>query len=324
MVQGGAYDVDPERRSPDEPVADESSNGLSNRRGTIAASRSEDSDSATSRFFFNLSDNTHLDATPDAAGYTVFGRVTAGLDVLDAIAALPTRHVGDLSDVPVPLVEVQSVTRLPRTASFGLGAESDPASLRVAFEAARDSGDAAETLAAVDALRRNCIALDGQQHIADAEAAIELGRVDRARYGLEQYIAQATALDPLLPRAQRLLAGLPARPVPSRIDALVADCRRPAAPTIPDGRVADLSTMQAIESEVRRHRQLGESYLSCLTSLLDSGRLNEPETIEATRRHNQMVAELTAVATRFNTAARAFKAAHAPDFGTDSASRSLP
>lgn len=324
MVQGGAYDLHLQQRQPDAPVRNESSNGLSNRRGTIAASRSEDPDSATSRFFFNLSDNPHLDATEETPGYTVFGRVTAGLDVLDAIAALPTRRVGDLPDVPVPLIEVRSVTMLPSEASFGLGDISDPARLQAAFEAARASGDAAETLAAIDALRRNCIELDGEQHIAEAEAAIELGQVERARYGLAQYLAKATALDPLLPRAQRLDASLPAKPQASRIEALAADCRRPSAPTIPDGRVADLRTMQATESAVRQHRQLGERYLSCMKSLLDSGRLNEPETIDATQRHNRMVEELTAVATRFNEAVRDFKAAHEQDFGANTALRSSP
>ena len=309
MVQGGSYGPNLERRGPGNPVRNESQNRLSNERGTIAASRGEDPDSATSQFFFNLSDNAHLDAVPGTPGYTVFGRVTSGLDVLDRIAALPTRRVGELSDVPQPTVELESVSVLPRAAGFGLTAQPDAAALAAGFDSALAGGDATAILAAVDALRRACVTLDGRQHVAEAEAALALGSADRARYGLEQYLARATTLDPMLPRAQRLYSGVPVERS-SNIDALLAGCQAPAAPSIPDGRTAELETLRAIEGEVRRYRQSGEVYLACVKRLLDQGTLGETETIEATGRHNAVVVEMTAVVTRFNEAARAYKEAH--------------
>ena len=308
MVQGGSYGPNLERRRPGNPVRNESQNRLSNERGTIAASRGQDPDSATSQFFFNLSDNSHLDAAPGTPGYTVFGRVTSGLDVLDRIAALRTRRVGELSDVPEPLVELESVSLLPRAAAFGLADEPDAGALVAGFDNALAGGDPATILAAVDALRRGCVTLDSRQHVAEAEAALALGSADRARYGLEQYLAGATAGDPLLPQAQRLYAGLPVQRA-SNVDTLLASCEAPAAPSIPDGPTAELETLRAIEGEVRRYRQAGELYLACVTRVLDQGSLGELDTIDVTARHNAVVVEMTAVVTRFNEAARAFKEA---------------
>jgi cyclophilin family peptidyl-prolyl cis-trans isomerase len=309
MVQGGSFGPRLERRRPGEPVRNESGNRLSNERGTIAASRGEDPDSATSQFFFNLADNAHLDATPGMPGYTVFGRVKSGLEVLDRIAALPTRRVGDMTDVPDPPVELESVALLPGSASFGAAAEPAPEALEAGFEAALAVGDPRATLASIDALRRSCLTLDGRQHVAEAEAAFALGMPDRARYGLEQYLASATTLDPELPRAQRLYAGLPAERS-SDIDALLASCQMPVAPSIPDGRTAELMSLRVVESEVLRYRQSGEFYLDCITRVLDEGTLGERDTIDATARHNAAVVEMTAVLTRFNEAARAYKASN--------------
>jgi peptidyl-prolyl cis-trans isomerase A (cyclophilin A) len=306
MVQGGSYDASLERRRPREPVASESQNGLSNLRGTIAASRGADPDSATSQFFFNLSDNTHLDATAGNPGYTVFGRVTAGLDVLDAISRLPTRTAGELTDVPVPLVTLESVTSLQRSRTFGLSVEPDPTALQRQFESAAASGDAQSILASIDDLRRSCITLDPAQSVAEAEAASALGNVDRARYALEQYLARADARDSERARAERLYAGLPT-PRQSDIAARVAHCRQPASPSIPNGRFTDLATMQTVEGSILRFRQLGRLYLSCLAQVMDSGELNEAESIDATKIYNDMVVEITNVTTRFNTAAREFK-----------------
>jgi len=307
MIQGGGYDAALERRRPGAPVPSEAANGLSNRRGTIAASRGDDPDSATSQFFINLADNTHLDGTAESPGYTVFGRVTAGLDVLDAISRRPTRQMGELGEVPYPLVEFESVTVRERQSLFGASVEPDPASLQAAFDEAAARGGAAATLAAIDALREACIGLDSRQQLAEAEAAVELGRIDRARYGLSRFLARTGRLDPLLPRAQRLYAGLPA-PVTSDIGRQLARCRRPDAPSIPDGRSSELTTLQAVESEVRRYQQLGDDYLSCVARSIDSGDLTELETIDATASYNQVVIELTATATRFNEAVSAFKA----------------
>ena len=113
LVQGGLYtrDLQPKRTRP--AVPSEADNGLSNLRGTVAVARGADPNSGTSQFFFNLVDNRRLDYTGSQSGltwgYTVFGKVTQGMDVVDKIAALPTRALGPFaSDVPNPLVLIKS------------------------------------------------------------------------------------------------------------------------------------------------------------------------------------------------------------------------
>jgi peptidyl-prolyl cis-trans isomerase A (cyclophilin A) len=109
LVQGGLYtrDLQPKRTRP--AIASEADNGLSNVRGTIAVARGADPNSGTAQFFFNLVDNRRLDFVGNQSGLTwgfaVFGKVTRGMDVLDKIAALPTRPLGPFAgDVPEPLV----------------------------------------------------------------------------------------------------------------------------------------------------------------------------------------------------------------------------
>jgi cyclophilin family peptidyl-prolyl cis-trans isomerase len=92
MVQGGGFEPDGTWRSPTrDPVESEASNGLKNLRGTIAMARSSDPNSATSQFYINTVDNSDLDyPKPDGYGYTVFGKVVKGMDVMDNIEASQT------------------------------------------------------------------------------------------------------------------------------------------------------------------------------------------------------------------------------------------
>jgi len=108
IIQGGGYDPNYELRDPCDPIINESYNGLSNLRGTIAMARTTDPHSATSQFFINQQDNTLLDRDnyPDGYGYCVFGEVVEGMNVVDAIAAEPTGEVnfpdyGMMEDVPI-------------------------------------------------------------------------------------------------------------------------------------------------------------------------------------------------------------------------------
>lgn len=113
LVQGGLYtrDLQPRRTRP--AVSSEADNGLSNMRGTVAVARGADPNSGTAQFFFNLVDNRRLDFVGNQSGltwgYTVFGKVIKGMDVVDKIAALPTRALGPFAgDVPNPLVLIES------------------------------------------------------------------------------------------------------------------------------------------------------------------------------------------------------------------------
>ncbi|MCX7894735.1 MAG: peptidylprolyl isomerase [Thermoanaerobaculum sp.] len=104
VVQGGGFDTQLRKKPTNPPIPNEAGNGLSNRRGTVAMARTAEVDSATSQFFINLKDNTfldHRDRTPRGFGYCVFGRVVEGMEVVDAIAALPTGPAGPFpAEVP--------------------------------------------------------------------------------------------------------------------------------------------------------------------------------------------------------------------------------
>jgi peptidyl-prolyl cis-trans isomerase A (cyclophilin A) len=115
MIQGGGHTKDMQRKTTREPVVNESKNGLSNARGTIAMARTNDPNSATSQWFINTVDNARgLDAgkTADGNGYTVFGKVTEGMDVVDKISKVKTTSVAGNQNVPVDPVIIESVTRV--------------------------------------------------------------------------------------------------------------------------------------------------------------------------------------------------------------------
>jgi peptidyl-prolyl cis-trans isomerase A (cyclophilin A) len=113
MIQGGGYTASLEEKPTHPPIQNEATNGLRNTRGTVAMARKPQLRSATSQFYVNLVDNRMLDHTgfsPEDFGYAVFGRVLAGMDVADRIAAVKTRTVGGMEDVPVEPVVIKSVT----------------------------------------------------------------------------------------------------------------------------------------------------------------------------------------------------------------------
>ena len=113
MIQGGGFTRDMNQKETREPIRNEAMNGLRNRRGTIAMARTMVVDSATSQFFINLVDNDFLDfqnPTPQGFGYAVFGEVTDGMDVVDAIAKAKTGSVGPYQNVPEEAIVIRKVT----------------------------------------------------------------------------------------------------------------------------------------------------------------------------------------------------------------------
>lgn len=112
MVQGGGMKPDLKEKPTRKPIALESRNGLSNARGTLAMARTMVPDSATAQFFINVADNSFLDQpnARDGNGYAVFGRVTAGMDVVDKIVATPTTSSGPHQNVPVTPVIIRKAT----------------------------------------------------------------------------------------------------------------------------------------------------------------------------------------------------------------------
>jgi peptidyl-prolyl cis-trans isomerase A (cyclophilin A) len=117
VIQGGGFDASLTQKPPNAPIVNEALNGLRNARGTIAMARTGAIDSASSQFYFNLVDNRALDPLVNGAslsslqGYAVFGRVIAGMDVVDAIAGVSTSTQNGMEDVPDTPVVILSVTR---------------------------------------------------------------------------------------------------------------------------------------------------------------------------------------------------------------------
>ena len=101
VVQGGGFTPELEMKPTLSPVKIETKSDLTNDRGTVAMARTDVKDSATSQFFINLADNERLNRSARGFGYTVFGRVIEGMDVVDAIAEVQTSRRGEADDVPI-------------------------------------------------------------------------------------------------------------------------------------------------------------------------------------------------------------------------------
>ena len=112
VIQGGGMTADMKQKPTRAPIRNEADNGLKNRRGTLSMARTNDPHSATSQFFVNLVDNAFLDPGRGGAGYAVFGCVTEGMSVVDAIAKVATGRKGMHEDVPVEPVVVKSAKRI--------------------------------------------------------------------------------------------------------------------------------------------------------------------------------------------------------------------
>ncbi|UHQ55088.1 MULTISPECIES: peptidylprolyl isomerase [Microbulbifer] len=112
MAQTGGHTFDFQEKETRDPVVNESDNGLQNIRGTLSMARTDDPDSATSQFFINYGDNTRLDGSEDKPGYTVFGKVVSGMEVVDRIGEEPRglyRAFPDAPNTPVRILEAQRV-----------------------------------------------------------------------------------------------------------------------------------------------------------------------------------------------------------------------
>ncbi len=112
MIQGGGMSADMREKPVRAPIPLEARNGLVNARGTLAMARTMDPNSATAQFFINLVDNSFLDAanSRDGNGYAVFGKVIAGMDVVDRIKDSPTASRGGHEKVPVTPIVIRKAT----------------------------------------------------------------------------------------------------------------------------------------------------------------------------------------------------------------------
>lgn len=109
MIQGGGFTEPMAKKDTQDPIANEANNGLANDKGTIAMARTMAPHSASSQFFINLVDNDFLNfknESPQGWGYAVFGKVTKGMDVVEAIGETPTGSSMGMSDVPKEVISV--------------------------------------------------------------------------------------------------------------------------------------------------------------------------------------------------------------------------
>ncbi len=115
MIQGGGLDATLRQKPTRAPIQNEANNGAKNTVGSIAMARTSDPHSATAQFFINVKDNDFLDHRNQSAqgwGYCVFGQVTSGMDVVNAIKGVATRSAGGMQDVPIETVEILSAKLL--------------------------------------------------------------------------------------------------------------------------------------------------------------------------------------------------------------------
>ena len=115
MIQGGGLNENLEQKKPKFAIKNEATNGLSNKRGTLAMARTAVVDSATSQFFINTVDNAFLDhqgKQPDRFGYCVFGQVLEGMEVVDQIRAVKTGNRNGHGDVPLEPVFIKGARLL--------------------------------------------------------------------------------------------------------------------------------------------------------------------------------------------------------------------
>ena len=112
MIQGGGFTESFGKKPTEKAIKNESNNGLLNKRGTIAMARTQHVDSATSQFFINTKDNSSLDYKRGKYGYTVFGEVTEGYDIIEKIENVSTGTQNRYRDVPTIPVVIKGVKRL--------------------------------------------------------------------------------------------------------------------------------------------------------------------------------------------------------------------
>jgi peptidyl-prolyl cis-trans isomerase A (cyclophilin A) len=308
MIQGGGHDRLLAEKPTHGAVPNESRNGLSNIRGTVAAARTQDPDSARSQFFINVVDNPRLDGDDDDWGYTVFGRVTDGMDVVDKIAALPTGPAGPYaSDVPEPLVGVVSMAPINRDALDGLPIEGREAALRSAIQSAAERRDFAGSLQNIELFRASCFAMDADLLVVEARAALAEGKTTRAKASLEEYFSTANDTHPSYEQALELLEAVAPGTRPS-MTRRIGDCVAPVLPGVPDGATEDMAGMLDGQSAVRAFMRESTAYLECLDDIIEDEGYSEGLRSSALIEYNRMVDTTQKLGEEFNEQVRAFRA----------------
>ena len=307
VVQGGGFTRAFQRKPTLAPVSNESQNGLRNDRGTLSAARTQDPDSATSQFYINLENNTNLDATGNRVGYTVFGRVSEGMPVIDNIAALPTGHSGPfVSDVTDPLIAVTSMVRVVPDRYPNLSTEERHATLRtdILTAVAADDNDATATL--FNEYRAACGGFDAALLLTESTVLANAGNTPAAFESLNEYlrVADNTSEDyfTAMSLARELEVAVAAETlVGQRLADLAAGCEVPTEPNVPNANGASMELMVETQGLVQTYLEESNSALECLEEMYEDDDLADEDRTLAVSAYNNEVTNQEALAERWNT-----------------------
>jgi len=308
MIQGGGHDRDLRRKPTLDPIPNESANGPSNARGTLAAARTDDPDSAMSQFFINLADNEGLDGSETSPGYTVFGRIREGMGVVDDIAGLPSGPGGQFtSDVTDPLVAITATARYVEPPFPELSDEERLDQIRLQIS---DRIDAEDLLAAAtwfDAYHSDCGELDADLRITEATVWMVTDRKPVSVAALDEYfriasprhgsyeVAQAL-YEMLVPEGAENIIAAPS----AALAQLAGHCLVDELPELPDGGMATLEEMLEAQAAVRDFMARSEDSIDCLEDARDERELADDQRNLLLRAHNDTVDVMEEIAGTFN------------------------
>jgi len=309
VVQGGGFDKDLRGKRPSGTVANESRNGHDNDRGTVAAARASDPDSASSQFFINLTDNPALDSTRREPGYTVFGEVVEGMSVVDEISRLPTGgNETFASDVPDPLIGVSSVVRREDEQFSDVPYQQRHELILAEINTAISAEDDNSVFEWLRQYRIACGVMDPELLLTESNASVVLGKETAALAALEEYLRVAEDTHSGYGAAvAQYLELLPDAPVSTATQVmmpgaaeLAEHCVAPEIPSIPDGRTVTMDEMLVGQAEVRSYMTVSNEYLSCLAEIIDDDEVLKEDRARLSSTHNRVVDSMESVAASFN------------------------
>ena len=308
MIQGGGHDRDLRLKPTLEPVPNESTNDISNTRGTLAAARTDDPDSATSQFFINLVDNEGLDGSDTAPGYTVFGRVRDGMSVVDDIAALPTGPGGQFpTDVTDPLVAVTATTRYVEPPFPDLSVEERLEEIRLQITDRIEAEDLIAAASWFDAYHSGCGEMTADLRITEATVWMVTNRKPTSIAALNEYFRIASPQHGSYEVAQSLYemlvpegaANIVAAPS-AALAQLAGHCIVDERPDLPDGGTASLDEMIAAQEAIRDFMARSEDSIDCLDEASKERDLTDDQRSLLIRAHNDTVDVMEEIAGTFN------------------------
>lgn len=308
VVQGGGYTREFRNKPTLDPIVNESQNGVPNDRGTLSAARTADPDSATSQFYVNLVNNASLNPAGNRIGYTVFGRVSEGMEVVDQIAALPTGPGGPFSsDVTTPLIAVTSMARVVPDRYPNLSTEDRHAAVRADIETAVAAGDNDAAAAHLNEYRAACGGFEPALLLTEAKVLAAVGNNPAAVESLNEYlrVADNTSEEYLaaLALSRELESAAADEPTAAQqhLAELAADCEFPTQPSIPNATDATMETMVDAQNRVKAYMDESTELLACLNEIVEDDDLPDEDRELALTAYNNEVADQEALADRWNT-----------------------